>query len=270
MSRHPILECLAALAAVAGRTRRLKVGMNVLSLAMRDPVPVAKQCATIDALSDGRMLPGFGIGSPLAPEWKAMTLDTATRGARTDEALAVIRMLWTQPHVDFAGRFFQLENASIAPRPVQAELPMWLGGGSPAAVRRTARFGTGWQAGPETPTQAGALVAAIKRALIEEGRSIDEDHYGAGIPFRFGRANDPVLAAAYDAYKTRTGRDPADYFAVGDADIVIRRIAAYVEAGISKFILRPVASGEDEMLVQTRRLIEEVRPVIGARWPKRP
>lgn len=269
VSRHPILECLAALAAVAGRTRRLKVGMNVLSLAMRDPVPAAKQCATIDVLSDGRMLPGFGIGSPLAPEWKAMALDTPTRGARTDEALAVIRMLWAQPRVDFAGRFFRLDNASIAPRPVQAELPMWLGGGSQAAIRRTARFGTGWQAGPEAPAQAAEVVAAIKRALIEEGRSIEEDHYGAGIPFRFGRADDPALAAAYDAYRARTGREPADYFAVGDARTVVGRIAAYVEAGISKFILRPVASGEQEMLTQTRRLIEEVLPVVALRWPKR-
>lgn len=268
VSRHPILECLAALAAVAGRTRRLKVGMNVLSLAMRDPVPAAKQCATIDVLSDGRMLPGFGIGSPLAPEWKAMALDTPTRGARTDEALAVIRMLWAQPRVDFAGRFFRLDNASIAPRPVQAELPMWLGGGSEAAIRRTARFGTGWQAGPETPAQAGEVVAAIKRALAGEGRSIDEDHYGAGIPFRFGRADDPALAGAYDAYKARTGREPADYFAIGDAQTVTGRVAAYVEAGISKFILRPVASGEEEMLAQTRRLIEEVLPVIASRWPK--
>ena len=268
VSRHPILECLAALAAVAGRTRRLKVGMNVLSLAMRDPVPAAKQCATIDVLSDGRMLPGFGIGSPLAPEWKAMGLDTATRGARTDEALTVIRMLWTQPRVDFAGRFFRLENASIAPRPVQAQLPLWLGGGSPAAIRRTARFGTGWQAGPETPAQAGEVVAAIKRALIEEGRAIEEDHYGAGIPFRLGRTDDPALMAAYDAYRARTGRDPADYFAVGDTETVTGRIAAYVEAGISKFILRPVASGEEEMLAQTRRLIEEVLPVVAARWPK--
>ncbi|MEO9191847.1 MAG: LLM class flavin-dependent oxidoreductase [Acetobacteraceae bacterium] len=268
VSRHPILECLAALAAVAGRTRRLKVGMNVLSLAMRDPLLAAKQCATIDVLSDGRMLPGFGIGSPLAPEWRALGLDTHTRGARTDEALEVIRLLWTEPRVDFAGKHFRLDNAAIAPHPVQHDLPMWLGGGSEAAIRRTARFGTGWQAGPETPAQAGVVIAAIKRALVETGRAIEEDHYGAGIPFRFGRADDPALATAYDAYRARTGREPADYFAIGDAAAIVGRIGEYVEAGISKFILRPVASGEDEMLDQTRKLIAEVLPVVAARWPR--
>lgn len=260
VSRHPILECLAALAAVAGRTRRMKLGMNVLSLAMREPLLVAKQCATIDVLSEGRMLPGFGIGSPLAPEWQAMELDTGTRGARTDEALDVIARLWRGERLDHAGRFFRFRGAAIAPRPVQSELPVWIGGGSEAAIRRTARHGTGWQAGPETPAQAGAVVAAIKRAAAEAGRAIDEDHYGAGIPFRFGRADDPALAGAYDAYRARTGRDPADYFAIGDAAAIRARITDYVEAGLSKFILRPIGRDEDDVVAQTRRLIAEVLP----------
>lgn len=268
VSRHPILECLSTLAAVAGRTRRMKLGMNVLSLAMREPVLVAKQCATIDVLSEGRMLPGFGIGSPLAPEWDALGLETRTRGGRTDEALEVIRRLWTEDRVDFEGRFFRLRGASIAPRPVQGELPIWLGGGSEAAIRRTARFGTGWQAGPETPAQAGEVVAAIKRALLEAGREIDEDHYGAGIPIRFGRSDEPALAAAYDAYRARTGRDPSGYFAVGDTTTILDRIASYVDAGVSKFILRPIARGDTDMVAQTRQLIETVLPEIASRWPR--
>jgi probable F420-dependent oxidoreductase len=269
VSRAPILESMTALAAVAGRTRRIKFGVNVLSLAMRDPVLVAKQCATIDVLSEGRLLPGFGIGSPAAPEWAALHLDTRTRGARTDEALEVIRRLWREQRVDFEGRYFRLTGASIAPRPVQRDLPMWIGGSSEAAIRRTARFGTGWQAGPELPEQAGATISAIKLALAEAGRTIDEDHYGAGIPFRFGRAEDPGMAAAFEAYRARTGRDPLVYFAIGDAESVMARIAAYVDAGVSKFILRPVARGDADMLEQTRRLIEEVLPRIAARWPRR-
>src|SRR5690349_22392924 len=86
VSREPILETMATMAALAGRTRRLKFGMNVVSLALRDPVLLAKQCATIDVLSEGRLLPGFGIGSPRGPEWDALHVDTSTRGKRTDEA----------------------------------------------------------------------------------------------------------------------------------------------------------------------------------------
>jgi probable F420-dependent oxidoreductase len=268
VSREPILECISVLAALAGRTRRIKFGMNVASLALRDPVLLAKQCATIDMLSEGRLLPGFGIGSPRGPEWQALHIDTTTRGRRTDEALEVIRRLWTQERVDFEGMHFRLSGASISPRPVQKELPMWIGGSSEAAIRRTARFGTGWQGGAETPEEAGRVVAAIKAATAAAGRAIDEDHYGAGFPFRFGPPDEPGLVPLMDAYQKRTGRDPRGYFAVGDAGAILARIAEYIEAGVSKFILRPAARGDEDTLRQTRRLIDEVLPRVVARWPR--
>ena len=268
VSREPILECMTALAALAGRTRRLKFGMNVASLALRDPVLLAKQCATIDVLSEGRLLPGFGIGSPNAPEWKALNQDTSMRGRKTDEGLEIVRRLWTEDSVDFAGVHFRLSGASISPKPVQPDLPMWIGGSSEAAIRRTARIGTGWQAGPETPPEAAQVVARIKTAAGEAGRAIEEDHYGAGFPFRFGRTDEPGLVKLMDAYRKRTGRDPLNYFAVGDADTIAARIAEYVEAGVFKFILRPAGRGDEEVLAQTRRLVEEVLPLVRSRWPK--
>jgi len=264
VSRTPILESLTTLAAIAGRTHRMKFGVNVLSLALREPVLVAKQCATIDLLSQGRLLPGFGIGSPIAPEWQSMGIDTSTRGARTNEALEIIKRLWREEEIDFAGRFFRLSRTSISPRPVQANLPVWIGGSSEAAIRRTAQFGTGWQAGPETPVQVRDVIARIQAALILAGREIDEDHYGAGIPFRFGRPDDPGVARAFAAYRARTGREPAAYFAIGDAETILSRIEEYVLAGASKFILRPIARGDEDMLSQTRSAIEYILPRIGS------
>ncbi len=76
------------------------------------------------------------------------------------------------------------------------------------------------------------------------------------------------MAAAFEAYRTRTGRDPLAYFAIGDAETVMERLAAYVDAGVSKFILRPVARGDSDVLNQTRQLIEEVLPRIATRWPR--
>jgi probable F420-dependent oxidoreductase len=270
VSTRPILECMTAVAAIAGRTRRLKFGMNVVSLALRDPVLVAKQCATIDVLSEGRLLPGFGIGSPLGPEWKALHVDTRTRGQKTDEALEIIHRLWHEDSVDYAGRHYRLTGASIAPRPVQPDLPMWIGGSSDAAIRRTARYGTGWQAGAEMPDETARVVAAIKQATAAAGRAIDEDHYGAAFPFRFGALGEPAVTEAMAAYAKRTGREATRYFAVGDSETIMARLAEYIDAGVSKFILRPVAAGDDDVIAQTRLLIERVLPLARARWPKLP
>jgi probable F420-dependent oxidoreductase len=268
ISSEPILECMVSMAALAGRTRRLKFGVNVVSLALRDPVLVAKQCATIDVLSHGRLLPAFGIGSPRAPEWAALHLDTSTRGRKTDEGLEIIGRLWREDSVDFAGAHYHLTGASISPKPVQAQLPMWIGGSSAAAIRRTARYGTGWQAGPETPAEARGIVAAIRAASAELGRPIEDDHYGAGFPFYFGQARGPQLQRALDAYRRRTGHDAEGYFAIGNADTILGRIGEYVEAGVSKFVLRPLGADGGEIIEQTRRLIAEVLPRVAARWPR--
>jgi probable F420-dependent oxidoreductase len=268
---EPHLECLATMAALAGRTRRLKFGMNVLSLAQRDPVLVAKQCATIDQLLEGRLLPQFGVGSDRAPEWDCLGLDRKTRGARMDEGLEIIRRLWTEDKVDFEGRHYRLSGVSISPRPKQADLPLWIGGASPAAIRRTARWGTGWQGGAEAPAIAGAVVAKIRAALPAMGRTIDDDHYGAGFPFRFGKgADDPDILRSMRGYREYRDLDPAGYFAIGDADTIFARIAEYVDAGISKLILRPLGRGDDDVIDQTRRLVREVLPRVAARWPKPP
>ena len=268
VSREPMLECMTAMAALAGRTRRLKFGINVVSLALRDPVLVAKQCATIDVLSNGRLLPAFGIGSPRAPEWTALHLDTTSRGRKTDEGLEIITRLWREDSVDFEGAHYRLTGASIQPKPVQAELPMWIGGASEAAIRRTARYGTGWQAGPETPAEAGRVVAAIRAATAAMARRIDEDHYGAGFPFYFGASTAPPVLRPWAQYRQRTGQDPATYFAIGDADTIIGRIDQYIAAGLSKFVLRPLGADGAEVIAQTRRLIEEVLPEVARRWPK--
>lgn len=268
VSREPILECMSVMAALAGRTRRVKFGMNVLSMALRDPVLVAKQCATIDVLSDGRLLPAFGVGSPFGPEWTALHIDTHTRGRRTDEGLEIVRRLWREDKVDFHGVHYRLSGASLSPKPVQPDLPLWIGGGSPAAIQRTARIGTGWLAGPETPEEAARVVAAIRAAAAEAGRMIDDDHYGAGFSCYFGRPEDSAVRAAMDAYAKRTGRDPEAHFVVGDATAIVERIAAYVNAGISKFVLRPVGSDDAGMLAQTRQVLEQVLPLAASRWPQ--
>lgn len=268
VSRAPVLESMTALAAIAGRTRRMKFGVNVIAVAMRDPVLLAKQCATIDVLSGGRMLPGFGIGSPRGAEWNAMHLDVTTRGKKTDEALEIISRLWKGEKLTYAGTHYHLTDASISPLPAQANIPMWIGGSSDAAVRRTAKYGTGWQAGAETPEAVGRVIAAIKEAVAKLGRSIDEDHYGAAFAFRFGAQDDPGAVKVMERYQARTGRDASAHFVFGDANAIVDRIARYVAHDASKFVLRIAADGDDDMYAQTKRFVEDVLPRMSERWPR--
>ncbi len=259
------LEPLSALAVIAGRTRRLKIGTTVVVLPLRDPVLLAKQCATIDYLSGGRFLPAFGVGADQAPEWATLGVSAAGRGARANEMLRLMEKLWTEDDVTFAGRHFRCEHVSISPRPVQRPLPVWIGGGSPAAVERTARYGHGWIGGSvSVPSSVAKIIAAIAARSAELGRSIPDDHYGVGFSFRFGRWDDPIVTRTAEQAAVRTGgADPRSYMAVGDAPAIVELIRSYGEVGVRKFIARPLATTEEEMLTQTRRLAEEVLPLVS-------
>ena len=261
VSGAPFLEAMSTMAALAGATRRLKFGMSVAVVPFRDPLVLAKECATIDYLSGGRLLPAFGVGPDIAPEWKATGRPLAGRGALTDEALTVIGRLWSEDKVTFHGRHLNYTEASIAPRPIQQPLPMWIGGSSPASIRRTARLGTGWLGGIQSPEQVAPVITAIRAESAAAGRPIDPDHYGASFAFRFGSWDAPIVQSA-GRLLTRLGQgtDARRYAAVGDADDIVSRIDEYVAAGASKFVLRPLALGDAEMADQTARLVAEVLP----------
>lgn len=260
VSKVPFLETMSTMAALAGATQKLKFGMNVASVGLRDPLLMAKQCATVDFLSNGRILPAFGVGSPVAPDWAATGRSSQGSGKIADEALDLIARLWTEESVTYDGQFFQYKDAVISPRPVNKHIPLWIGGSSKAAIRRTARIGTGWQAGAESPEQVAPVVQAIKVAAKEAGRTIDDDHYGTGFYFRFGTWEDGPLPFLVKNIQKRTGRDPKYAFAVGDAEDICARIQEYADAGISKFVLRPTGSSDEELMEQTQRLITEVIP----------
>jgi hypothetical protein len=131
-------------------------------------------------------------------------------------------------------------------------------------VRRTARLGTGWLAGLVGPAQAGGIVAAIRRELEAAGRRIDPDHYGATLPFRFGSLDEPLVQRMAAARGAEPGAPPPPWLAVGDAAAILARLREYAAVGVSKLVLIPLARGDDDLALQTRRLVEEVIPAIEA------
>jgi probable F420-dependent oxidoreductase len=264
ISRDPQLECMSVMAALAGGSRRLKFGMNVASMALRDPVLTAKACATIDVLSGGRLLPAFGVGSALSRDFTATGTPTRGRGKRTAEGLEIMARLWSEESVSFAGEFYQLDDASISPRPIQQPLPLWVGGSAKQAIERTARWGTGWQAGIESAEEVAPVIAGIKARTAELGRSIDEDHFGAGFGFRFGSPDEPICTRYLDLLRKRLGREPKGFLAVGGVPEIMALLHEFRAAGVHKFILRPVAADGDDFIDQTRRFIEQLLPEVSA------
>lgn len=260
----PFLECMSVMAALAGRTKHVKFGMNAASLGLRDPVLTAKACATIDVLSSGRLLPIFGIGSARSRDYVATGTDTRGRGKRMNEGLEIVSRLWTEPSVTFEGEFYRLQEANISPQPVQNPMPLWVGGSAPAAVERTARWGTGWQAGLESPEDVAPVIEAIKAALPRHGRTIDEDHYGAGFAFRFGDPDEPICRKNDELLEKRLGKDPSRLRAIGGTDEILALLNDFRAVGVHKFVLRPLATNSADLMAQTRRLIDEVLPEVKA------
>ena len=175
-----------------------------------------------------------------------------------NEALDIMNRLWTGEEVTFEGKHYQYDKASIRPCPVQVPLPLWIGGSSDAAIERTAKYGTGWQASFDTPEEAGVIVDKILAAAVKQGRSIDTDHFGTGFGVRFGSWDEEPVKKMVADFEKRTGKQAARGLVVGGSDEILERIQAYVDRGVSKFILRPIGNGDAEMKEQTEQIIEEI------------
>lgn len=271
VSRELAMEPITLLSVIAGATERLKLGTNAVVLPFRDPVTFARECATLDFLSDGRFLPTVAVGRGDAPEWEATGRSPKGRGARVDEALEVMTRLWQGEDVDFEGDHFSLKGATISPRPKQQPLPLWLGGSSPAAIRRTARYGSGWLAPLQTPDEAGQTVAAIRAEAARIGRAIPEDHYGATILFRLDakgtEAEMPPALRAADGAGAKPGSPAALHAerlrrirATGEPERVLELVRAFRAQGVTKFVAIPLARSTEDLIEQCRRLATDVIP----------
>ncbi|GAA1293642.1 LLM class F420-dependent oxidoreductase [Pseudonocardia aurantiaca] len=166
---EPIFDPVVLLAHLAARTEHVRLGTGVLVLPQRNPLILAKQLATLDVLSRGRLVVGIGAGY-LEPELTALGVPMAERGARTDEYLAAMRALWTQDAPAYAGRHVRFAAVDAHPRPAQRPVPVVVGGRTAAAHRRAARDADGWYGYMHSPESTAQHVAALRKAAAEAGR----------------------------------------------------------------------------------------------------
>ena len=248
-------EPLIALSMVAAYSDRLKFGTSVLQLPIRSPVILAKQMATLDYLSNGRFLPAIGLGQEDPREYEACGISKEDRGLRTDEAMAVMRRLWHEDDVTHEGRFYTLHDVTVSPKPVQVpSLPVWVGGRSQAAQRRVGRIGDGWLVSFATPREIMEGVGVVHAAASECGREIDEDHIGALLNFLIAPTQDEATRQAEgNAARIRPDAHFTEYSALGTPEQIRSTIQLYLDAGASKFVVRPMcppaqAIGQLELL----------------------
>jgi probable F420-dependent oxidoreductase len=234
----PLVEPFTGMAFALSRTRKLKAGSGVSVLPGRHPVLVAKQLASLAGLAPGRVLPVFGLQPAQPAERPLFGVPDRKRAAVFDESLQLLRLLLTAERVTFDGEFFSVTDATVGTPPAKP-LDIWLGGTAPAGLRRVGRLADGWLGSFVTPAEAGAAVKTIQEAAAEAGREVEADHFGLSLPVTQNGIPAPLLAATG---RRRPDADPDTLVARG-WDGARRMIGQYVEAGLSKFVVRPASPG---------------------------
>lgn len=248
--KMPILEALMLLATVAAVTERVGLSTEVLVLPQRQPVLVAKQISTLDTLSGGRVRLGVGIGWQEA-EYVALDVPFRERGKRMDEAIRLMRAYWADESVDFDGAYYSSPSIAMEPKPPQGgSLPIWIGGGSEAALRRVANLGDGWMG------TAGGDDDAVRRTIDDIRRYAEE----AG--------RDPATIGLQQMLQPPP-RDPAGKRFYADHDAVVRRAVGVAELGFdwtainATAIYQAGARGVDAIIAELQALHPRLRDAVG-------
>ncbi len=242
-----VIEPLVTLASLVHLVPRLTLGTNVLVLPQRHPVLVAKQAAALHLLSGGRLVLGVGIGHRAA-EFALLGTDFAHRAAMTDEAIEVLHLLWREPVARYDGQFHRFGEASMEPPPPGGGPPIWIGGASPGAIRRTARYGTGWLP-MLVDLDAFRSGVATLRELTRGQRcpTIGHTFY-----FRFARPDEPA------AVRSTTPWMPPAF--AGSPDAVAEHLDAYRRAGLEYAVCAFESEDVADLMRQMRTFAEQVAP----------
>jgi probable F420-dependent oxidoreductase len=254
----PNMGSLETLAFATACTERLRLGCAVLITTLHSPVHLAKSISTLDQMSRGRIEVGVGTGGKRT--FSGFGVDPDTFVARFTEGLDLMKALWTQPEVKFAGRFWQLDGAAMEPKAFQKpHPPIWFGGSAPAALRRAARHGDGFiGAGSQTTAAFAAQVPIVKEALAELGRTdfrIAKRVYLA-VDDDAARAKERLSAALHRLYRFFGVPDLTPVTVSGPSDAVVEGLASVRDAGAEMILLNPLFDERDQM----ERLAAEVTP----------
>jgi probable F420-dependent oxidoreductase len=245
-------ELFATLAYVAGKTRRVRLGTSVIILPYRNPLFMAKALATIDVLSGGRLIVGAAVGW-LAEEFEALGIPFKERGARSNEALKIMKLLWTETEPKFEGRFFKFAGITAEPKPLQKpHPPIWIGGSSTAALKRAAEFAEAWHPTHRPIEEIAAGAMQFKALAKAQGRDPNTLQVIVRAPLR--------VVAGGKAQESRP-------LLVGTPEQIVEDIGKYREAGVTGFMFdtfygNPAVNDQDlpGVLATLEAFAQKIRP----------
>jgi probable F420-dependent oxidoreductase len=260
----PHLGPVETLTFAAACTERMRLGCAVFITSLHSPVHLAKSLSTLDQISRGRLEVGVGIGGRNRM-FSAFAVDPESFVARFNEGLRLMRALWTEPRVQFTGRFWQLDGAAMEPKPFQKPgPPVWFGGAAPAALRRAVRQGDGFfGAGSQTTAQFAQQVQIVRDELARQRR----DPAGFSLAKRVyiavdddpGRAHDRMAAALDRLYGYFGLPDMTPVSVFGPPDACVQGLREVAAAGAELILVNPLFDDEDQM----ERLAGEVIPQLS-------
>jgi probable F420-dependent oxidoreductase len=268
-SPNPTPEVMVALAWLAARAERVRVGTSILLLPLYAPAIVAKQIADLDNATGGRVTLGVGVGGEYPGEFRACRVPIAERGPRTDEAIPLLRRLWSGAPVSHDGPFYAMDDVRIHPAPAQpGGVPIVVAGRQPVAMRRAALLGDGWMPYLYSPRRYAASVDAIREIAAREGRDLTNFEWFAfvfvGVDDDGDRAREQTAEFLGGTYSTGDFAAMIDRVAAaGTPEEVAAKLQGFVDAGARHVILTPATRGSSRGMLD--RLFAEVVPSVEVR-----
>jgi len=264
MSFHnPIHESITLLATYAPITKRIKLGVGVYLLALRSPAVAAKQAATLDVLSGGRLVFGVGVGGENPKEFELCGIPHKERGARVNEAIDAVRTLWRDTPASFHGRFTRFDGVSIDPKPVQQPPPIWIGGRSDAALARAGRRGDGWMSYVVQADRYAQSLDKIRAAAATAGRSMEKFTAAHLVFITVGRDYEAAKRAWVSVLSERYAQDfeplAKRYGVIGTPEQCAEQLERFRAAGCNYFVMGAIGDPRDER-VQLETIAAEIIP----------
>ena len=260
------LDPLVGMTVAISKTKRLKVGTGILLMSMRSPVTSARALSTLDQVSNGRIAAvGVGVGQEAPLEYDAMGVKKHERGRRLDDAIQLMRLLWSEEVTQYQSEFQKIDGSSVHPKPLNKNLPIWIGGRTERALQRAGELGDGWLPTQVTPEDYERSKSLIRGYAANAGRALDPDHFGIQLGvYIVENGKVPVDKVGQYLIHRRHDVSLEELNLLGTSDQIISRMREYIDAGADKFVFNlacPIEEVDSQLDLLSKSVVKQFHSV---------